>query len=171
MRVERVAYARIREGERAGGSCGAKYPFSSMFRYTQMDTNVQISSRDKLDDMAGRVCLITGASGGLGKATALGLARLGACVVMACRDVGRGEADHAEIVAASGNSAVTLMALDLASQQSVRQMAASFEAEHARRGGIWRSPQGRRSNGHGRSYLLRARDTRRLAPVSVALCL
>ena len=89
-------------------------------------------SQAKLDNIAGRVCLITGASGGLGKATALGLARLGAHVVMACRDLARGEADRAEIAAASGNSDVTLMPLDLASQQSVRQMAASFKTEHAR---------------------------------------
>ena len=60
------------------------------------------------------------------------MARLGAHVVMACRDVGRGEADRAEIESASGNSDVALMPLDLASQQSVRQMAASFKAEHAR---------------------------------------
>ncbi|HKP53892.1 MAG TPA: SDR family oxidoreductase [Chloroflexia bacterium] len=81
-------------------------------------------------NMAGRVCLITGASGGLGKATALGLARLGATVVMACRDKARGEADRAEIEAASGNSSVKLIALDLASQQSVREMAANFKAEY-----------------------------------------
>lgn len=93
---------------------------------------MQPPSLDRLDNIAGRVCLITGASGGLGKATALGLARLGAHVVMACRDQARGEADRAEIIAASGNSAVQLMPLDLASLQSVRDMAATFKAEHAK---------------------------------------
>jgi NAD(P)-dependent dehydrogenase (short-subunit alcohol dehydrogenase family) len=81
-------------------------------------------------NMAGRVCLITGASGGLGKAAALGLARLGATVLMACRDKARGEADRAEIEAASRNSGVKLIALDLASLQSVREMAANFKAEY-----------------------------------------
>ena len=85
---------------------------------------------DKLDNMVGRVCLITGASGGLGKSTALGLARLGATVVMACRDEARGEADRAEIEAASGNSSVRLMLLDLSSQQSVREMASHFKAQN-----------------------------------------
>lgn len=81
-------------------------------------------------NMAGQVCLITGASGGLGKATALGLARLGATVVMACRDRARGEADRAEIEAVSGNDGVKLIALDLASLQSVRKMAANFKTEY-----------------------------------------
>ena len=85
---------------------------------------------DKLDNMVGRVCLITGASGGLGKSTALGLARLGATVVMACRDEARGEADRAEIETASGNSSVRLMLLDLSSQQSVREMASHFKAQN-----------------------------------------
>jgi NAD(P)-dependent dehydrogenase (short-subunit alcohol dehydrogenase family) len=81
-------------------------------------------------DLSGKVCLITGASGGLGKATALGLARLGATVVMASRDKARGEADRAEIASAMGNANVKLMLLDLASLQSVRDMASSFKGEH-----------------------------------------
>lgn len=82
------------------------------------------------EDLAGRVCLITGASGGLGKATALGLARLGATIVMACRDETRGEADRAEIASATGNANVKLVLLDLASQQSVREMASRFQEEY-----------------------------------------
>jgi len=82
--------------------------------------------------MAGRVCLVTGASGGLGKATALGLARLGATVVMGCRDESRGEADRAEIASASGNDNIKLLLLDLASQSSVREAADSFKKEHGR---------------------------------------
>ena len=41
--------------------------------------------------MQGKVCLITGANSGIGKATALGLAQMGATVVMVCRDRARGE--------------------------------------------------------------------------------
>jgi NAD(P)-dependent dehydrogenase (short-subunit alcohol dehydrogenase family) len=40
--------------------------------------------------MQGKVCLVTGANSGIGKATALGLARMGATVVMVCRDRVRG---------------------------------------------------------------------------------
>ena len=39
-----------------------------------------------------RVWIVTGASSGIGKATAVGLARLGGTVVLACRDQARGEA-------------------------------------------------------------------------------
>jgi NAD(P)-dependent dehydrogenase (short-subunit alcohol dehydrogenase family) len=83
-------------------------------------------------DLSGKVCLITGASGGLGKATALGLARLGATVVMASRDKARGEADRAEIASATSNPNVKLMLLDLASLQSVREMALRFKGEHGK---------------------------------------
>lgn len=90
------------------------------------------SPHKNMDNMAGRTCLITGASGGLGKATALGLARLGASVIMACRDETRGAVDRAEVEAMSGNKDVKLVVLDLASQQSVREMAARFKAEGGR---------------------------------------
>ena len=47
--------------------------------------------------MHGKICLVTGSSSGLGKATALGLAQLGATVILGCRDKQRGEAALAEI--------------------------------------------------------------------------
>src|SRR2546423_9259967 len=66
-----------------------------------------------------RVWLVTVASSGIGKATALGLARLGGTVVLACRDATRGEAAQHEIVRDSKNPKVTLMIVDLASQASI----------------------------------------------------
>ncbi|GCE45794.1 NAD(P)-dependent dehydrogenase (short-subunit alcohol dehydrogenase family) [Thermosporothrix hazakensis] len=77
--------------------------------------------------LQGKVCLVTGASSGIGKATALGLAHRGAHVVMACRDLARGAAAQNEIQAHSGNPHVDLMQVDLASQESIRQFVAHFK--------------------------------------------
>ncbi|MFQ5817975.1 MAG: SDR family oxidoreductase [Terriglobia bacterium] len=77
--------------------------------------------------MKGRICLITGANSGIGKATALGLAKMGATVVMVCRNQGRGAAALQEIKAQSGNEAVELMLADLSCQAAVRQLAQDFK--------------------------------------------
>lgn len=74
-------------------------------------------------NMQGKVCLITGANSGIGKATSLGLAHMGATVVMVCRDRARGEEAQREIRMKSGNDAVDLLIADLSSQQSIRQLA------------------------------------------------
>jgi NAD(P)-dependent dehydrogenase (short-subunit alcohol dehydrogenase family) len=84
------------------------------------------------EDMRGKVCLVTGANAGLGKATALGLAVRGATVVLACRDRAKGEAALAEMRVASGNTQVELMVLDLSVLDSVRQMAAAFLRKYDR---------------------------------------
>lgn len=80
--------------------------------------------------MQGKVCLITGANSGIGKATALGLAQSGARVIMVCRDQTRGESAQAEIKARSGNSAVDLLLADLTSQASIRLLAAEVLARY-----------------------------------------
>src|SRR5438128_520639 len=58
--------------------------------------------------MQGKVCLVTGTSAGIGKVTARELARMGATVVMICRNRAKGEAVQAEIKEASGNDKVDL---------------------------------------------------------------
>ena len=80
--------------------------------------------------MQGKVCLITGANSGIGKATALGLAHMGATVVMVCRDRARGEEAQREIKTQSGNDAVDLLLADLSSQQSIRQLADIFRQRY-----------------------------------------
>lgn len=77
--------------------------------------------------MKGKTYLVTGANAGIGKATALGLARMGATVVLVCRNRERGEAAQAEIIAASGNTAVDLLIADLSSQEAIRQLAVEFK--------------------------------------------
>ena len=72
--------------------------------------------------MDGKVCVVTGATSGIGKATAIALARLGAQVVLAGRDRGRGAATAAE-VAAAGALPPRLEIADLASMGQVRALA------------------------------------------------
>ena len=82
--------------------------------------------------MTGKVCIVTGANTGIGKETALGLASLGATVVMACRDRERAEAAQREIKQKSGSQRVELMLCDFSSQNSIRQFAQSFKQQHER---------------------------------------
>lgn len=81
-------------------------------------------------EMRGKICLVTGANSGIGKVTAAGLAKMGATVVMACRDQARGEEALADIQASSGNDAVALMIADLSSQASLHQLAQAFRATY-----------------------------------------
>jgi len=73
--------------------------------------------------MANKVVLITGGTGGIGKATAIGLAMLGARVGITGRDRGRAEQAVADIRAASGTPAVDAFAADMTSQAEVRRLA------------------------------------------------
>jgi NAD(P)-dependent dehydrogenase (short-subunit alcohol dehydrogenase family) len=76
--------------------------------------------------MDGKVCIVTGANAGIGKATAVGLAQRRAMVVMVCRSRERGEAARQEIIERSGSSEVHLLIADLASQDEIRQLAATI---------------------------------------------
>lgn len=82
--------------------------------------------------MQGKVVLITGGNTGIGKATAIALARMGAQVTITSRSPEKGEAALADIRAQSGSDAVQCMRLDLASLASVRRFAAEFLADHPR---------------------------------------
>src|SRR5437763_2553284 len=77
--------------------------------------------------MQGKICMVTGANSGIGKATALALAQMGATVVMVCRDRARGEEAKSEITTKSRNNAVDLLQADLSSQQSIRQLVENFQ--------------------------------------------
>jgi retinol dehydrogenase 14 len=82
--------------------------------------------------MLGKTVLITGANSGIGKATAVQIAKMGATVVMACRDKVGGGAALAEVKEASRNPSVQLLILDLASQASVREFVREFESRYRR---------------------------------------
>ena len=83
-------------------------------------------------DMTGKTCIVTGGNSGIGKATALGLARMGATVVIVSRGEEKGEAALADIIAKSGNRSIELMLADMSSQDSVRTLAGDFKARHER---------------------------------------
>jgi retinol dehydrogenase-14 len=82
--------------------------------------------------MQGKICLVTGASSGIGKATALGLAKLGATVVIVCRDSARGEAALSEIKQNSGNNSIDLLIADLSSQEAIRSLANEYKSRYQR---------------------------------------
>jgi len=80
--------------------------------------------------MNGKVCLVSGANSGIGKEAALGLARLGATVVIVARDRKKGEATVSEIRQATGNQNVNLILADLSSMKSVSGLASTFLGEY-----------------------------------------
>jgi retinol dehydrogenase 14 len=73
--------------------------------------------------MAGKTVLVTGGTGGIGRATAAGLAALGARVGVAGRDRARAEA-AAEDIRAFGGAGVDVFVADMSSQAEVRRLAA-----------------------------------------------
>jgi NAD(P)-dependent dehydrogenase (short-subunit alcohol dehydrogenase family) len=81
-------------------------------------------------NMQGNICLVTGSTRGLGKATALALAQQHATVILGCRDQQRGEAVLDEIKAASPAAIVDLLLLDLSLQHSVRRAVREFESRY-----------------------------------------
>ncbi|XP_054861632.1 dehydrogenase/reductase SDR family member 13-like isoform X2 [Amphiprion ocellaris] len=80
----------------------------------------------------GKTAVVTGANTGIGKTTAMDLARRGAKVILACRDRRRAEAAVQEIIQETGNQQVIFMQLDLASLQSVRSFADNFLKSESR---------------------------------------
>jgi len=84
--------------------------------------------------MRGRVCVVTGANGGIGRATALALAAQGATVALVCRRADAGRAARDEIIRATGSDEVHLLLADLSAQAEVRRAAAellgSFDRIH-----------------------------------------
>lgn len=81
-------------------------------------------------DQSGRLAIVTGANAGLGREAAIGLARCGMNVVMACRDAERGGAARADILRNVPDGKLQVMTVDLASLQSVRTFATHFRDTH-----------------------------------------
>jgi retinol dehydrogenase-14 len=83
------------------------------------------------EDLRGKTILLTGGNSGIGKAAALGLAKLGATLVLVCRDESKAQTAKDEIVRESGNGSVELITADLLLQSEVRKAAAEFLSTHS----------------------------------------
>jgi NAD(P)-dependent dehydrogenase (short-subunit alcohol dehydrogenase family) len=82
-------------------------------------------------DMTGRVCVVTGANRGIGRATAEGLARLGASLILVCRNQEDGEAASREI-GVKYSVTPDVVTADLSSQASIRRAAADIQGRYPR---------------------------------------
>lgn len=96
-------------------------------RYSERPTLDPVPERVRLD---GRVCLVTGANSGLGKAVAVDLARRGGRVLLACRG-GHPEAGE-DVRRLSGSDAVEMLKVDLADLESVHALADRVRREPGR---------------------------------------
>lgn len=81
--------------------------------------------------MASKIILITGANSGIGKATAIALARQGATIIMVCRSAERGEKARQEVIKASSNTNVFLELCDLTVHDSIKEASARIRASYS----------------------------------------
>jgi len=80
--------------------------------------------------MAQKICMVTGASSGIGKETSKKLGELGATLVLVCRNKKRGANAMSEIIEANNSTQVELMLADFESLDSVRALAKEFLEKH-----------------------------------------
>jgi NAD(P)-dependent dehydrogenase (short-subunit alcohol dehydrogenase family) len=84
------------------------------------------------DSMKGKVVLITGATSGIGKETALGLAKRGATVVLVGRSREKLDKVASSIMSATGSRTIDTMICDLTSMENVRKLASGFKQKYQR---------------------------------------
>jgi len=82
--------------------------------------------------MQGKVVLITGADGAIGRETTRALAHMGATIIMACIDLHDAQPVYEAIKEETGNRHIELMQLNLASLSSIREFVSGFSQKHQR---------------------------------------
>lgn len=83
-------------------------------------------------DLSAKDCLVTGASSGLGLAVSKKLAKMGAHVILLCRDSVKGETAMQYIKTEIPDASIELMLCDLASMASIRQFIEQFKTTHTK---------------------------------------
>ncbi len=81
-------------------------------------------------NLENKTCLITGATSGIGKETALSLAKEGANIVITSRNIEKGDKTKQEIISLTHNNKVEVMYCNLASFESIRLFVDEFKAKH-----------------------------------------
>jgi NAD(P)-dependent dehydrogenase (short-subunit alcohol dehydrogenase family) len=82
--------------------------------------------------MKGKTALITGATSGIGKETALGLAKMGATVVLVGRSREKLDQVAGSIASSTGSREIDTLICDLTSMESVRKLASDFKRKYQR---------------------------------------
>ncbi|MFH2008742.1 MAG: oxidoreductase [bacterium] len=108
---------------------------------------------DNIEDLTGRTAIVTGSNSGIGFEEARALALKGAAVILAVRDVDRGEQAAQRIRDEHPAASVEVLPLDLASLDSVRAFAETFKRKHAalhllvNNAGVMMPPYGKTADG------------------------
>ncbi|UCF50137.1 MAG: SDR family oxidoreductase [Thermoplasmatales archaeon] len=93
--------------------------------------------------MKNKIALITGATSGIGKETAIGLAKLGATIVFTTRDNSKAEKTKKEIILKTGNENINILYCDLASFESIKNCCKEFKSKYKKlhvlinNAGVW----------------------------------
>ncbi len=121
---------------------------------TQNPTPKQPWTVERIPDQSGRVAVVTGASSGLGLATARALARRGGRVILAVRDEEKGRRAVADITAGQSGAELEVRRLDLADLDSVRAFSEALHADRPRldllvnNAGVMAPPRSSGAQGH-----------------------
>ncbi|GAB6927312.1 SDR family oxidoreductase [Paenibacillus sp. JCM 10914] len=83
-----------------------------------------------MTNLSGKIIIVTGANSGMGLATTVELAKMGARVVMACRSQSRGQEAFERAKQESGSTLIELMQLDLGSFDKIRAFASAFKDKY-----------------------------------------
>jgi len=89
-----------------------------------------INNKIEENTLKNKIVLITGATSGIGKETALGLAKLGATIVFTTRDNLKGEKTKKELIVATNNKNIPMLKFHLASFESIRNCCKEFKSKY-----------------------------------------